>query len=311
MLQPEKDDILNEAAQSIAETPPQDDIEQQTVEGLAQSELQGRINTAAETYNLAQDLDDQLLKSIGRECLQGFQDDENSRSEWLDQHTFWLSLYMQSDYAETSDPERSWGATESVPLLTEAADQFQARTYKAFFPQDTFISAIPMRKTRADRKMLEKRAESIANHMSYQLGYLDTSYKQDKDALFLGAAVHGSFFTKTYFSPTLKRFKVDNVRPTDLVINYSVGAIRIEDVRRKSHIIYSTVGETQRMVNSGYLMDACKACMLTGDNAYNVKVDETQGISQGQNSRKEDRQAILVEQHCYLDIDNNDDFRPP
>lgn len=212
---------------------------------------------------------------------------------------------MQQDYAENSDAERSWGATESVPILTEACDQFQARTYKAFFPQDTFVSALPMRKVVTDRKMLEDRAERIGNHMSWQLGYQDRTFKQDKDALFLGVAVHGSFFTKTYFNEKLRRFKVDNVRPTDLVVNYNVGPVRIEDLRRKSHVIYTTVGQTEDMAASGFLTSAAVSCIQEGKNIYNIKVDDSQGLTPGNASLKRDRPAILIEQHLYLDIDDN------
>lgn len=255
-------------------------------------------------------MEDELLREVGQECFRGFQDDEDSRSEWLDMHTFWLSLYSQMDYAENSDPERAWGATESIPVLTEACDQFQSRTYKAFFPTDTFVSALPMQKVPANREALEARAKRIADHMSWQLGYQDRNYKQDKDALFLGVPLHGSFFTKTYLSDKLKRAKVDNVRPTDLVINYHSGPIRIEDVRRKSHIIRTTIGDTQRMVNSGFLTDACKPCMQDGKSVYDVKVEEISGIKETSVSLKSDRGSILIEQHLWLDLEDNNNFLP-
>lgn len=245
-----------------------------------------------------------LLREIGQEVMEGFEDDEETRSEWLRDHAFWLALYMQKDYAENSDPERNWGATESVPILTEACDQFQSRTYKIFFPNDTFVSAVPMRRTPNNRKQLEDRADRIGKHMSYQLGFQDRSYKQDKDALFLGMAVHGSFFTKTYFNEKKKRFQVDNVRPTDLVVNYTVGPARMEDLRRKSHIIYSTVGETEQLVESGFFIEAAKPADARIDkNTYNLKVDEVQGLSPGNNKIKRDAQTVLIEQHVFLDLD--------
>lgn len=250
-----------------------------------------------------------LLKEIGQEVYSGVKDDEDTRSRWLDMHTFWLSLYTQTDYAENSDADRTWGATESVPILTEACNQFQARTYKAFFPQDSFVAAIPMRKAMNNRKEIEARADRVGDHMSYQLGYQDRNYKQDKDALFLGIPLHGSFFTKTYFSEKLKRFKVDNVRPTDLVVNYHVGPVRIEDVRRKSHIIYSTVGDTEAAAERGFLINPCQPCEQVGKNVYDIKVDEVMGLTSPNASLKGDRPAMLVEQHVYLNIDGNG-FRP-
>lgn len=252
-----------------------------------------------------------MLREIGQEVHRGFEDDNDSRAEWLEQHTFWLSLYMQSDYAENADAERSWGATESLPVLTECCDQFQTRTYKTFFPNDTFVSAIPMQRTADNRSMLEQRAERVGHHMSYQLGFKDRSYKQDKDALFLGTATHGSFFTKAYYDQKKKRPRVDNIRPTDLVVNYNVGPVRIEDLRRKTHIIYTTVGETQGLVKSGFFNAAASAAMFEGETPYNVKVDETQGLSANSNTRiTRDRQAVVYEQHLYLDLDGDGDFKP-
>lgn len=250
-------------------------------------------------------MDEGLLREIGQEVKTGYKDDDDSRADWLKIHTFWMSLYTQQDYAENSNSERDWGATESVPILTESANQFQARTYKAFFPSDTFVSAIPMRKTAANRNELEARAKRVGDHMSYQLGYQDRNYKQDKDALFLATAIHGSFFTKTYFSDKIKRFKVDNVRPTDLVINYNIGPIRIEDVRRKSHLIYTNVGDTAEMARRGYFLSEFKASELSGENAYNTKVDEVSGLSRANSTLKQDRPAIAVEQQLYLDLDGN------
>lgn len=309
MQQDEKDAIIEEFSQEIAAEPPETEEEQQLVEGLALSEQAGRIKNSADTYNLAQDMEEDFLREIGQEVANGFKDDEDSRSEWLAIQKFWLALDSQQDYAENSSPERDWGATESVPILTEACNQFQARTYKAFFPQDTFVSAIPVQKAKTNRQELEARAKRVGDHMSYQLGFQDRTYRQDKDALFRAVARHGSFFTKTYFNEKLKRAKVDNVRPTDLVINYSVGPIRIEDVRRKSHIIYTTVGDTEQAARNGFLISAAAPSHQDGDNIYNIKVDEVTGLTAPNASLKQDKPAILVEQHFYLDLDGNG-YRP-
>lgn len=295
----------------VAQDPPQTDEGQQILEALTEAEQQETVTNAAETYNLAQDMDEGLLTEVGQEVHKGFEDDESTRTDWLDQHTFWLSLYMQADYAENSDAERSWGATESLPVLMESCDQFQTRTYKTFFPNDTFVSAIPMQRSVQNWEQLEERAERIGHHMSYQLGFKDRSYKQDKDALFLGVATHGSFFTKTYYHADRKQFKVDNVRPTDLVVNYNVGPCRIEDLRRKTHVIYTTVGATQDLVNKGYFSQPAMPSQQKGKTPYNVKVDETQGLNEPSSTKiKRDAPAVLLEQHFYLDIEGKGDYKP-
>lgn len=278
-----------------------------------QEESQQAAKYAAEHYNLAAQLDDAKLSDIAREIFNGFEVDDESRQEWLDDHAFWLSLYMQQDYTDNAGTDRDWGSTQSIPILTEACDQFQSRTYKTFFPQDSFVSAMPMRTTSSGRKELEDRAKRIGNYMSYQLGFKDRNYRQDKDALFLGVAVHGSFFTKTFYDQKTQSIKVQNVRPTDLVVNYHVGPARIEELRRKTHIIYTTVGETQDLANVGFFIDAASPCVqdTAAKNVYNVKVDETQGFTEPSSVRiKRDAAAVLYEQHFFLDIDGSGEYRP-
>lgn len=309
------DQIFDQVAQAVAADPPQTEEGQQLVNKLAGAEATHRFNKASENYNLAQDMDDKILMGIGQEAFAGFKNDEDSRQEWLDQHAFWLSLYMQQDYAENSDPERSWGATESIPILTEACNQFQSRTYKTFFPNDTFVSAVPMRRSANDRPQLEDRADRIGKHMSYQLSFMDRNYRKDKNALFLGVAVHGSFFTKTYPKDMNKKpkhlpFKVDNVRPTDLVINYQSGPIRIDEVRRKTHIIRTTVGETEDLVNQGFFTQAAQPYVQEGRSVYDVKVDEAMGLREGNQTIKRYKSAMLIEQHAWFQPDPNEPFLP-
>jgi hypothetical protein len=227
-------------------------------------------------------------------------------------HEFWLRLYMQTDASQNQDAERDWGATESVPILTEACDQFQNRSYKAFFPSKTFVGAISTKHTKdtEKRKILEERAERIGRHMSWQLGINNKNYTDDKRALFLGSAIHGSFFTKTYFDSSEKKVVVENVRPTDLVIDYHVGPRRIEKVRRKSHIIYTTVGETKMLVNKGILFDSAKPNYGGSYGSYNEAVDESHGITRSNSSIRGDYPAILIEQQFYLDIDDDNNFLP-
>lgn len=300
-------------AQHAAQSPPQTDEGQQLLTGLTQADQQVNLDKSSQFYNLVQDLDPDKAKEIGQEIKRGYQTDEDSRADWLDMHEFWLRLYMQTDYALNADDERDWGATESVPILTEACDQFQSRTYKAFFPNETFVSAVPLKhsKNPQEQQMLKDRADRVGRHISWQLGVQNQDYKRDKRALFLSVAQHGSFFTKTYFDGfKKKRIIVDNVRPTDLVISYSVGPKRIQDVRRKSHIVHTTVGETQDLERLQYLIDQAKPDYGSNKSQYDVTVDESQGLSPAQSRIKRDIEATLIEQQFYLDIDDTGNFLP-
>lgn len=300
-------------AQHAAENPPQTEQGKQLLGSVTSAEQQVNLNKASEYYNLAEGLDPTKAREIGQEIKKGYNDDDETRANWLEMHELWLRLYMQTDYALNSDDERDWGATESVPIVTEACDQFQSRTYKAFFPNETFVSCIALRHTEnpQERQSLQKRCERVGRHMSWQLGVKNPDYKKDKRSLFLGTAVHGSFFTKTYFDAfKRKRVVVDNVRPTDLVISYDIGPKRITDVRRKSHIIHTTVGQTEIWAKNGYLLTPAKADFSGNRSQYDEAVDESQGLTESNASIKRDYQSTLVEQQFWLDIDDTGDFRP-
>lgn len=295
-----------------ATSPPQTDAGQALLKDVTLAEQQVQVDRSAEQFNLALDMDAGLAREIGKEIKSSYESDEDSRAQWLDMHTFWMSLYNQQDYAENMDAERDWGATESIPILTEACNQFQSRTYKAFFPNANFISAIPTRasKDAIQMQLLRDRAKRIGLHMSWQLSTQNRKYKREKNALFLGVAIHGSFFTKTYFDAVrTKRARVDNIRPTDLVVDYHCGPIDIDEVRRKTHIIYSTVGETQQLVNKNWFVDVAMPDDGT-KSQYNTEVDQIQGIQQGYNKLKKDRAATLLEQHFFLDINDDGNFLP-
>jgi chaperonin GroES len=304
---PQTDPLLGALAEAAAKSPPQTDSGKELLSGLTGAEQQVNIDKASQFYNLVDDLDPSKAKDIGRKIKKGFDTDNDSRDDWLRMHEFWLRQYMQTDAAMNSDETRDWGATESVPIVTEACDQFQSRTYKAFFPNETFVSAVPQRHSSnpEERKTLEERADRVGKHMSWQLGVQNPEYKRDKRALFLAVALHGSFFTKTYFDIKKKRVCVDNVRPTDLIINYAIGPVSIKDCRRKSHIIHTTVGETDVLALEGYISSGCKPDDGS-QSVYDEAVDEAQGLTpDGSSSDKSDRPATLVEQQFYLDIDDS------
>jgi chaperonin GroES len=250
-----------------------------------------------EQFNIASKLDEDELKKIAEEVYNGYTSDEDSRSDWLQKHTEWKKLYNQTDTPVNKPWESS--SEESVPILTEACNSFQARAYKAFFPTRKFLDAIPY--GQINEQTLE-RAERIAKHMSFQLGILMPNYKPDKNAMFLASALNGSDFTKTYYNPIFKQNVVERVRAVDLVCPYSVGPIRIEDLPRKTHVIYKTLNETNILKQSKYFIASCGKHELSSDE-YQDAENDYQGIrptgSEGLDYAK------VLEQHTLLDLDGD------
>lgn len=259
--------------------------------------------THPELRNLAAELDDDELKEIASECLEDFKNDDESRRRWLEMHAEWMRIYFLRDKPKSAPwPDSS---TESIPLLAEACNQFHARSYQAMFPGRDIIKAIPIGKSDAKSK---ERADRVGTHMSWQLMARDRNYKRNKDRLLLALPNHGSFFTKTYYDPVRKRNIVQNVRAIDLVLPYGVGPRDIEDIDRKSEIIWISLDKAKYLKSVGYF-SAEPDPWNNSEIASPDKVhDEIQGINPPGYQNK--NYARLIEQHRLLDLDD-DGLREP
>lgn len=255
---------------------------------------------AVEETNLAESLDDKELKEIARKVIEDTENDLDSRSDWEEKHAKWLKLYYQTDVPE----EAPWdGASEEgFPVFTEAVNQFQSRTYKAFFPRREFIEAIPVGHATEEAT---DRAERIAEHMNLQLGELDKTYKPNKNQMFMAVALHGSDFTKTYFSHIKKRTVIERVRATDLIVPYHVGPIAIEDLERKTHYKIMSLNDTKILKKMGYFNNDCKVYEGEYSSKTQEAIEESSGITGYNYNKDKAYDCHILEQHCLLDLDED------
>jgi chaperonin GroES len=254
-----------------------------------------------EETNLAEDLEEDELQEIANDVIKNYKDDLTSRSDWEEKNADYLRLFYQSDMAE--NPPWDGSSNESIPLLTEAVNQFQSRTYKAFFPNRYFVEAIPVGKSSQDAR---ERGERIAAHMNFQLGVVDRTYKRNKNQMFMACGLHGSDFTKTYFDHMKRRVVIERVRAQDLVVPYHVGQISIEELERKTHVKFVSVNNTKILHKMGYFISPAEPYTGHEDigEAQEV-VDEQQGVSDSDISSESTKGALILEQHCLLDLDED------
>ena len=82
--------------------------------------------------NLAMVLDDSSLNEISSELMGSFEEDKESRHEWLT--TFSDGLDLLGIKSEDRDMPFPGASGVTHPLLSEAATQFQAQAYKELLP---------------------------------------------------------------------------------------------------------------------------------------------------------------------------------
>lgn len=251
-----------------------------------------------ELVNIAEDLSKDELDDIARVCLEDYKADEESRQEWMEMHAHWLNLYYLKD--RPINPPWEGSSDESLPMLAEAATQFHSRAYKAMFPGRDVIKAIPV--GRWDKEA-DLRAQRVGKHLSWQLTVRNDNYKRDKDRLLLALPIHGSVFTKAYYCPIRKRNITDNVRAVDLCVPYGSGPRDVEDVERKSQIIWSGKQNGIMLADEGFFLLPPEPRDLEEKSELDAAHDNNEGLSETVYS---DRQYCkIIEQHRYLDLDDD------
>lgn len=253
-----------------------------------------------EENNIAASLDEGELTAIAQQCYREFEEDLESRSDWETMNAKWMELYYQRDRSENQAWDGS--SNESMPILAEAVNQFQSRSYRAFFPNRYFIDAIPVGKPSQQSR---ERAERIGKHMSFQLSVIDRTYKPNKAQMFLAVGLHGSDFTKTYYSPTRRRNVIERVRAMDLVVPYGVGPRRLEEIERKTQIKYMSVNETRVLAQNGWFLDECEPYSDSASNPMQDAADEAQGLVKNGNYGAKGGECCVLEQHRLLDLDGD------
>lgn len=249
--------------------------------------------------NVAESLGAEERRQIAQVCLEDFESDRQSRSGWDAMHADWVAVYNQQDYAISRPWEGS--STESLGLLTEACNSFQARAYKSFFPSRMPVAAIPVGEQGPDAVA---RAKRVGQFLQWSLFVKDQSYKEDKAAMLLRVAVHGSDFSKTYFDPVMNKIVVRPVRAEDLYVPYSAGPVNIEDVQRKTELIHLPLNEGRIRAGEGYFLVAPDP-MVIGKLRSPIQDQNDQDTGIVQTQAESEDYAQIIEQHRDLDLDGD------
>jgi hypothetical protein len=270
--------------------------EEETLVIIAEEE--DKDESSQENKNLAKGMDEADLTKIAARIKEEYKEDLDSRSEWIEKIARWRKLYFQED--APINPPWPGASEESVPILTEAVNQFRSRSTKVMFPGGDVVAAIPTAKV-SDKDI--ERAERISKHMSWQITIKDLNYKKNMKRLTSLVALDGSFFRKIYRDPVKKQNVSRNVPARFLVVPYGDGPRDIEDLNRKTEIIHISTNETKKMAKKGYLTEPAE--IWHRDNIQDdVKeaIDEAVGLDDPLDSEISGM-SVLMEWHGYLDID--------
>lgn len=251
--------------------------------------------------NLSSLFDKDEIKNIGFNGFDSYSEDDESRSEWKDKHKEYLEIYNQLETYKNNYGDSFTGSEGRIPLLTEACLGFQARAYKAIFPQRSFVATASEQDITPDEVA---RSERVAKWMNYYLNFRHKRYKRDKKRMLLASSLMGSDFSKTYLDPVLKVPTIERVRAQDLVISYGKGPRELEDVYRKTQIITIDSNKAAKLYQSGFFtkMPQTSNDYLKETDGFTSVENEAEGVTMVSDDEKA---VYILEQHTYYDLDGD------
>lgn len=260
------------------------------------------IRALAELINIAEKLSDDDLNTIGADAKQGYEYDLSSRTNWEQQIDEWMRLATQVRDVKTFP----WSHASNVkyPLLTTAAMQFAARAYPSLIPSNGQVVKSKVIGKDPDGSKLEL-ASRVDTFMSYQLMHDMSGWEEDMDKLLIMLPVVGTVFKKTYWDPVTKQNKSKLILPKNLVVNYWTESLECSE--RISERIEMSPRVFEERKRAGIFLNR-----VLGQPSTPVTYPyEKQGEQQFTPAANDDTTPyIIVEQHTYLDLDQ-DGYKEP
>jgi hypothetical protein len=245
--------------------------------------------------NLAEKMETDELESLASDLLSEFQDDLDSRKDWMKTYVDGLEL-LGMKIEERSEP---WEGACGVyhPLLSEALVKFQAETIMETFPASGPVKTKIIGKETPSKK---DAAERVRDDMNYQLTEVMTEYRPEHERMLWGLGLAGNAFKKVYYDPSLARQVSIFVPAEDVVVPY--GASNLESAPRVTHVMRKTKNELRRLMVAGFYRD------IDLPEPENVLDDIEKSIAEkmGFRATTDDRYKIL-EMQVYLDLPGYED----
>jgi hypothetical protein len=253
--------------------------------------------------NLVESLDSDELDSIAGKVIEGFEADKESRGEWEDTFEKGFDL-LGLKLRETTEPFE--GACTAVhPLLIESAVKFQSKAIQELFPSKGPVKTQIIGNPTTDK---DRQATRVMNFMNYQLTDQMPEYFSELERMLFNLPIFGSAFKKTYWDMSFERPMSEFIPIEQFYV--SNFASDLQNAERYTHVVYRSPNDLKRDIESGmytldhYDEDRLPRATPVQPTPITSKMNMIMGISPNYD---EEPQYTILEQHCYLEIEEEID----
>ncbi|MDD3524687.1 MAG: hypothetical protein PHQ41_08345 [Candidatus Cloacimonetes bacterium] len=244
--------------------------------------------------NCADLLPEDALTAIARQVVDEFEIDKVTQDEWIDKHKRAIELARM----ERKPKSFPWPDASNViyPLITNAMIQFSSRAISLIVQNDEVVKGTVIGPDPDGFK--GQKAKRVAQHMSTQLLYqgMDAdrmTWFEELDGLLNSLSIVGHEYRKTLWDAESNTVDSIWVRAEDMVFDYN--ARSFYHCRRHTHVFDMYKNEIIEKIRLGMYS--------------NVK-DFGQETGEDDNLEDSDRPYTILEQHRYLDLDQ-DGYKEP
>ncbi len=246
--------------------------------------------------DLTDKLEDEEKENIASDVVDNYTSDKESRAEWeamFEKGFDLLGLKIQ----ETSEPFE--GACTAVhPMLIESAVKFQSKAIQELFPPSGPVKAQIIGKSTPER---EDQANRVQEFMNYQTTDQMPEYFDEMERMLFHLPLIGSAFKKVYYDANLKRPVSEFVPIDQFYVSYYASNLRKAD--RYTHVIYRSPVDLAKDIRTGIYRDVeLPEATNPQPTSFSEKMDTIIGLSP---TGTNDPQYTLLEQHCYLEIEED------
>ena len=247
--------------------------------------------------NLAEVINEEDLRALSMDLCTDFDEDEESRREWLETFTKGLDLLG----IKTEDRTEPFPGASGVhhPLLSESVAQFQAQAYKELLPADGPVKTQVLGSVDAAK---EQQSQRVKEFMNYQITYNMEEFDPELDQLLFYLPLSGSAFKKVFYDPSKARAVSTFIMAEDFIVSYSTTDLL--DCPRATHVIQMSENQIRKMQQAGLYRD-----MEIGDtyedeqSSVKSKIDDITGVSKPADSET----YTILEMHVDLDLEGFED----
>jgi len=252
------------------------------------------------TPNLAEILSESKLAEIGKDVVDGYHWDLESRETWDREQREILKLARLDEEVKNEPHENA--ANVKFPMVTQSCIQFSSRVLSNLIKENRIAHGKVL--TDDPGGVLKAKANAMAGDLSNVFLEEMPGWIDDTDQLFTEYPMRGCGFRKIWYDSAVNRPDSEYVEPTDLVIDYHSRHGRdMERAERVTHRFTRRKNEIVERIRRGIYRN------IDLDKIDTTPSDED--LPRAEQRKDEDsspdpkKPILLLEQCCWIDLDGD------